>query len=357
MGVMASPFPRAARRVSCLACALAVLVAPALAAAAGVNPEKASAAEKAQAQARYQQGVKEYKTGDFANAVRDFKASYEIVASPNSHMMYARALRKSGKLDEAYEEFALTQNEAGKLAIKLPRYATAAESAEAEKNAVLQKVAAISVEIDGDPSQVTLYVGKREVPHARWRAIAVKPGQVDVTARVTGGRRAWRTVTAQVGHVTRVKLDTTRDVERNTGPLPPPAASTPTRSASNEARPADHRPVTKHRLRPYAYAAGGIGVAGLATFAISGAMSHSTYNHLEQTCKDRVCSPAQTSDIDRGRTEQTVANVGLAFGIAGAGAAVALFVIDLQHSSPDKDAASQLHMAAGPGSVSVRGTF
>jgi len=327
---------------------------PTLAHATGANPETASPAEKSRAQSRYEQAVKEYKAGDYAHAARDFNASYQVVASPNSHMMFARALREAGEYGHAYEEFALTQDEAGKLAVKLPRYATAAESAEAEKKSTLKNVAAISVEIKGDPSAVTLYVGSREVPHARWHAIAVKPGSVDVTARVTGGRRAWRTVTASVGQVTRVKFDVSKDMENTSAPLPPPVhhAAAPDTSA-----PGDTGTERKHPLRRYAYIAGGVGVVGLATFAIAGAMSHSTYNHLDATCKGHVCSPAQAGDIDKGKTQQTIANVGLGVGLVGLGAGVALFVIDLKQSSPRQDTAKRLELRAGPGSVSLRGSF
>lgn len=351
---MACPPSRAVRRLSRLACGLAVLAAPALAQATGANPETASPGEKSRAQTRYEQGVKEYKAGDYAHAAKDFKASYQIVASPNSHMMYARALREAGEYGRAYEEFALTQDEAGKLAVKLPRYATAAESAEAEKKDVLKKVAAISVEIQGDPSAVTLFVGSREVPHARWHAIAVKPGSVDVTARVTGGRRAWRTVQANVGQVTRVKLDITHDIENGSAPLPPPARH---HGAASAPGPADTGAGRSHPLRPYAFIAAGVGAAGLLTFTIAGSMSRATYNHLDETCKDHVCPPSQAGDIDKGKTQQTIANVGLVLGIAGIGAGVALFVVDLQHSSPGHDAARRLRVGAGPGSVSLGGTF
>ncbi len=338
--------------VASLVCGIAIL-APATANATGVNPESASAAEKSQAQARYEAGVKAYKAGSFDEAAKDFKASYEIVASPNSHMMYARALRDGGHAGQAFEEFSLTQDEAGKLAVKLPRYATAAESAEAEKNGVLKKVAAISVEIDGDPSAVTLYVGSREVPHARWRAIAVKPGSVDVTARVTGGRRAWRSVNATVGQVTRVHFDISKDIENPSEPLPPPVHHEETSSPG----PNDQGAQPTHRLRPYAYIAGGVGAAGLLTFAIAGSMSRSTYNHLDATCKNHVCPSGQAGDIDKGKTEQTIANVGLGVGIVGIGAGVALFVIDMKHSSPAHDSARRLQLRAGPGSVSLGGTF
>lgn len=355
MPPMACHCLRVVRCVSYLACGIAILLSPALARAAGANPETATATQKSQAQARYEQGVKAYKARHFDEAAKDFKASYEIVASPNSHMMYARALRDGGHPGQAYEEFALTQNEAGKLAIKIPRYATAAESAETEKNAVLKKVAAISVEIDGDPSAVTLYVNSRKIPHARWRAIAVKPGSVDVTARVTGGRRAWRTVTATIGKVTRVHFDISQDIEKSNAPLPPPAAHHAAEAPGPG--PSDQGLASKHRLRRYAYIAGGVGAAGLLTFAIAGSMSHSTYNQLDSSCKNHVCPPAQAGNIDKGKTEQTVANVGLGVGIVGIGAGVALFVLDMQHSSPSHDSARRLDVGVGPGSVSLRGSF
>ena len=72
---------------------------------------------------------------------------------------------------------------------------------------------------------------------------------------------------------------------------------------------------TSHRgLRTAAYVAGSVGVVGLATFAVFGALEKSTYNDLQSACQGGPCPPEKASDISTGRSRQTIANVGLAAG-------------------------------------------
>jgi hypothetical protein len=94
---------------------------------------------------------------------------------------------------------------------------------------------------------------------------------------------------------------------------PPPVASAPARRDS---------------LPPYVAVAGGIGLAGVVVFAVAGAMNRSTYGGLQEGCPASVCAADRQAEIDRGRTEQTVANVGLVVGLVGLGAGATLFVLD-----------------------------
>jgi hypothetical protein len=101
-----------------------------------------------------------------------------------------------------------------------------------------------------------------------------------------------------------------------------------------------------------------VAVAGLATFIVAGAMSNGTYSDLEKACGANPCPPGHDGDISTGRTQQTLANVGLGvFGVFAA-ASVTLFVI----GSPSKPAAQApagptARLGAGPSFVTLRGTF
>ncbi len=357
---MAVLLARAVRRFTnrCLVVALLLGVAAQPALAAGVAPEAASADQKATAQTQYEQGVAAYKSGKYADAASFFGRSYNVVASPNSHIMYARALRESGKLDAAYEEFAIAQAEAAEAAEHLPKYAVTAQAAEMERHDLLKRVAALSLEVVGEPSKVTLYVGTREVPRDRWRAVAVAPGSVDVTARLPGGHRIWQSVEARVGSVVRVKLDVAAEALASSElpTLPPPVHHDAGPQPPGPTGPPGAGPAPQRRsLKPYAYIAGGVGAAGLLTFVIAGSMSRSTYNDLESACPGGTCPPSEAGKIDSGKTQQTVANVGLVIGLLGVGAGVTLFVMDQKASS--EHAARHVDLVAGPGSMSLRGAF
>ena len=110
--------------------------------------------------------------------------------------------------------------------------------------------------------------------------------------------------------------------------------------------PEGHRPSP---LRLGAYAAGGVGVVGLAVFTIGGLAAHSTYNDLGSACHDGPCPADKQGEISSGKTQQTIANVGLVFGVAGVAAGATLFVLSL----PKGAATSSASLVASPGWIGV----
>jgi hypothetical protein len=110
----------------------------------------------------------------------------------------------------------------------------------------------------------------------------------------------------------------------------------------------------RSRLRPYAYVAAGVGVVGLATFFIAGAAANSKYSDLQSSCPNNACPPAKADEISGGKTAQTIANVGLVFGVLGAGAGVTLYVLSMPRRSADTVQAS---LVVGPSWLGLRGAF
>jgi len=96
-------------------------------------------------------------------------------------------------------------------------------------------------------------------------------------------------------------------------------------------------------MRTWAYIAGGVGVAGIATFAIFGAMSNSKNSKLQDNCTNNVCPADLKDDRDAGKRYQTIANIGLAVGIVGLGAGTALYLL-----SGKKEKAALHHPKSGP---------
>lgn len=335
------------------AVSLCLLLGAPGASARGVSPLKATAEQQAGAQQHYDAGVEHYKAQRFEAAQKEFLAAYDIVASPNAHVMYARALRESGDIGRAVEELAETREEAAALAVEVPRYAAAAELAEKELEAILPKIAAVAVEIEGATEGATVKVGGRSVARENWVAVSVAPGRVAVSVSLPDGRRARQTIDAQRGVIARVKLTPTAREPDDDDPEPTPAASAPPGSSAvppaGGTGPEPDRATAQHPYRTWAYVAGGVGVAGLLLFAIEGSMANSTFADLEGACPDRRCPSDRQSDIDRGRQQQTLANVGLVLGVVGLGAGTALYVLDL--------GASRTQVAVGPTGAVLRGSF
>jgi hypothetical protein len=110
-----------------------------------------------------------------------------------------------------------------------------------------------------------------------------------------------------------------------------------------------------NKLRTYSYIAGGVGVAGLAMFTIFGLMDNSTYSDLQSACVNGRCPSTKQSEIDSGRTQQTVANVGLVVGAVGVAAGATLFVLSLK--KPASPAAPTTGLVVSPGFVGLRGSL
>src|SRR5205823_13044545 len=88
---------------------------------------------------------------------------------------------------------------------------------------------------------------------------------------------------------------------------PPIEQPKPTSSASSGG--------TTTALRIGAIAAGGVGVAGMVRVFVAGPTSLGTFSDLEKRRgKNTPCPAALQGEVSRGKTEQTVANVGLALG-------------------------------------------
>ena len=103
----------------------------------------------------------------------------------------------------------------------------------------------------------------------------------------------------------------------------PAAAPTPTVTKKDE-------PVkTKGgSLRTIGFVVAGVGVAGMAVFAITGSMSNSKFDEVESGCGSKRCTDPKYADtIDSGKRLETIANVGLVVGGVGllAGGAMILF--------------------------------
>jgi hypothetical protein len=334
-------------------CALsAALLASSAAAASGVAPGDATTAQKGEAMGHFTAGKEAIEQQRWEKAVLELRASLEVVNSPNARLVLARALRDSGRTAEAWNEYARTIDDATKLAATEDRYAKTAEAATAERAELESKLALVTVTLAHAPADATLKVGGRLVPADEWsRPVAVPAGAVDLVLSDAGGRElARQTVSASLGEKTPVTLDA------QPPPPAPPQVTPPPESAKppEVALPVDATAGSGSRLRPYAYVVGGIGVAGLALFTVFGLLDNSTYSDLQAACPHNACPPNKQTEVDTGRTQQTVANVGLIVGAVGIAAGATLFVISL---SPRSSTGTTTGLVVMPGYLGWRGSL
>jgi len=308
--------------------------------AAGVDPSKATPVQREQAQSRFLKGRKYYDTRNYAAAVDEFRASHDIVASPNSLLFLARALRQKGDLVAAYVEFDKARVEAQELARDDSRYDKAGEAASTERDALTSKLGFVVIEVQHAGPDTTLKIGGDTIRRAGWGEPApVLPGTTEIDVETPGQPKVTSSVTVSAGQTEHTHIDA------QSSPAP--------EKAKAEVSPA---PANGHRetMRTAAYVAGGVGAAGLVTFLVAGVLSNRTYGDLQSTCGKGPCTSSSSNDeISRGKTQQTIANVGLVAFVLGAGAGVTLFVL----SQPHKDNTASARVLFDATGVKVRGSF
>jgi hypothetical protein len=323
---------------------LAICLASAGAVAGGVAPESATPAQKKQATEQFLAGSTAFQAGRFEDARSAFEASYGTVASPNSHLMLARTLAKLGRFGEAHAHFEATVQEAEAAATHDPKYKEAGETAKGELAELASKVGMIEVRTVPAQAGGKVRVEGRELDvTAASRPIAVTPGKVTVEL-VSGATSEQRVVDVTAG---------SSAVADFTPPMAQPAPPPPTPVASAEVS------TGSTGKRTLAYVAGGVGIAGLLTFAIFGSMNNSTFSDLEDQCPNRVCPAKLKDDADAGQTYQTVANVGLFVGVIGLATGGVFYYLSTKETPPGTSAQPSKvpHIGLGPRGVTVSGRF
>ncbi len=299
-----------------------------IALADGVLPDVATPVQREQAQQRFARGKELMAKQDYAGALTEFRASHEIVASPNTRLEISRCLRGMGKLVAAYVELGRTSVEAKELLVQDNRYQKAYDAASAERADMAPKLGFVTLNVQNATDATTVTVGGEEIRRAAWGEPApVAPGATDVVVSTPGHAPAKRTVTLVAGQKATVTIDAMAG-EPSPAPPPPPPEPAPVETSSGRAS-----------LRPWAYVAGGIGAAGLVTFGIFAVMAKSTYDDLNSACNGGPCPSSKNGEISSGKTQQVVANVGLGVGIAGVAIGATLFVLSMPKSTPDSGAA------------------
>jgi hypothetical protein len=306
----------------------------------GVMPAAATPVQREQAQARFARGKELLGKKQYEAALAEFRASHEIVGSPNTRLELARCLRAMGKLVAAYAELGRTAVEAKELVGQDNRYQRAYDSATAERAEIEPQLGFVALTIQNPTDETKVAVGGEQIRRAAWGEPAPAiAGSTEVVVETPGHAPVKRTVSLAAGQKTALTIDAQSGELPGGPPAPPPPTPLPDTGPSP--------------LRTAAYVAGGVGVAGLVTFGIAGMMARSTYNDLNTTCNGGPCPADKVGEISSGKTQQTIANVGLIVGIAGVAAGGTLFVLSLSKGT----AGPSTGLVVSPGWMGVHGSF
>lgn len=306
--------------------------------AASAAPTADNSAKKATA--HYTKGVDLFNTKKFALALEQFKLSYAAVPSPNSHLYIARCIGKLGDAHAAYAEFDKVIAEATERGKTEDKYLRTRDGAREERDELLSKVALVTINVVHPGPTTVVRIGDTEVPREQWdKPFAIPPGSVE--AKISAGDRVIdsKLATINAGQSQTLVLDAAAAPVVATGP----GADQPATKGG------------KSSLRPAGIALGAVGVAGFVMFAVAGSMSKSTYSTLEKDCGGGPCPASRADDISAGKTQQTLANVGLVVGAVGVAAGATLLVLSLGKSKSAP--APTTGLVVGPGYLGVNGRF
>jgi hypothetical protein len=282
----------------------------ALAIAAAIAFSAGPAAAQVDAKTEFTDAQKLFDAGRQAEALPHFRAAFAASSSPNARLMIARCLVALGKTAEAYEEMATTTREAAARADTDPKYARTRDAAAAEMVMLERRIgklvvalaepgAGAAVTLDGAP----LAADRLGVP------VAVQPGKLTIEATHAGDKPVRREVTIGAGETKTVAIAFTSAA----------VAAAPITTAPKDAPPIDAAaPQHGGGVRVAGFFVAGLGVAGMGAFAGAGLAAKSKFTSVEAACGGVRCTdPKYGSDIDSGKTLQTLANLGLGVGVAG----------------------------------------
>jgi hypothetical protein len=342
-------------RVPLAAVLFVLALSPASALADGVLPSAATPVQREHAQAKFMRGKDLFSQKKFEEALAEYRASIDIVASPNTRLQIARTLRAMSKYVAAYAELGRTLIEAKELAAEDSRYQRAYDAAVQERSELQPLMGFVTLTVQNPADGTRILLGTEEIRRAEWaEPLPIYGGKADIEVDTPGHAPVKVPVSVAPGG----KAELTIDAQSGTPDVPvaAPAAPPPPPAPAPPPPPSGTSP-----LRLGAYVAGGVGVIGLATFAIFGAMAGSTYNDLQSACGSGPCPSSKADEISSGKTQQVVANVGLGVGIVGLAAGGTLFVLSLKKHAPEQalsaPAVRSAALVVSPSSVGVRGTF
>jgi hypothetical protein len=297
--------------------------------------------------ARFANAQKLYKDGKFADALPIFRELTDSTHSPNARLYVGLCLQALGKHVDAHKAFSAVVKEVNEHPDE--KYQQTREAA-IEQLAVLNvRVGRVIIAVaDAPPALAVTLDGVAVQESALGSAIVVDPGAHKIEASGSGVTAQKREVKVEGGDVKTVTLSFKKNVEETPFNVAgAPAASEPA-PTTVEVKPSDGA-----TMRTMSFVAGGVGVAGLGVFTVAGLMARSTFKDLETQCPGRCADNSYVDKIDRGKTLQTAANVGLVVGVVGVATGVTLFIV----GRPRRDPAVAVSLSGGGATVSYTAGF
>ncbi|MBL8743831.1 MAG: hypothetical protein JNK04_22135 [Myxococcales bacterium] len=308
--------------------------------AQGVGIGEATELQKREAQAHYEKGAKLFELKKLEDALKAFKQSYDVVRSPNAHLMISRALLEMGEILRAHQELVATEAEAK----GNERYASTAEKARALRADLEKKVALVRVTAKGgDPTKHTVRVGTTVMALDEERPFFPATVQIELLEGTTV--KATMVAALAAGDKKSFELS----AEAPAAPPPPPQLPPPP-------PPAPRTSVDSKAMIISGVVIGVVGLAGIGVGTSLFFLAKSDADNLDATCgaTGKQCPAGSTDLIDTGRGKLMGSQIAFALGGGLAAVGTGVFIGGLA-TKPDKK--EQVSLSVGLGSAWLSGRF
>jgi hypothetical protein len=282
--------------------------------------------DSAPADALFQEGKRLMDEQRFAEACPRLTDSQRLDPAGGTAIAVAVCNESLGKLATAWSSFheamAMAKRDGRKDREKRARDGIAA---------LEPRLPRLTITVEGDPA-VSVRRDGNEVPPTAWGTpVPVDPGEHVIEADAAGKQRWTQRVVVVEGESKSITVASLAAA----APLVRPTPSTAQRTAG--------------------WAVGGVGVAGILTGTVAGAIAYSKARSANDRCPGTDCTDAgAVNDSHAAGRAAVVSNVGFAVGAVGVLTGVVLLV-----TAAKADGGTQLGLVAGPGGVSagVHGRF
>lgn len=301
--------------------------------------------DAATAETKFNAGLRLFKAGKMSDALPVFREVADGNGSPNARLYVGHCLQQLGKYVEAHRAFTAVVKQTTQRGDT--KYETTREAALAQLGLLEPRIAKVVVSLADVPSGLAVRLDGTALEEKELGSpIVVEPGAHKIEGTATDMAPVSRDITVEAGE-SKTTILTFKKLEAA------PA------SASVEAAPKpEGAPSKPFPTRTVGFVVGGVGVAGMAVFTVAGLMAKSTFGRMSDVCGTAGCSdPAQVSDIDKGKSQQTLANVGLVVGLVGLTAGATLVILGGRSSGNDAPATVAVSGLPGGGAISYTGKF
>jgi hypothetical protein len=331
---------------------------PLLALALGLSqPRQAFAQTPAEnvaaARALGMQGVQLADDGKCAEAIPPLERAESLYHAPSILGRLGECQVAVGQLVLGTENLNRTVREP--LAANAPQaFRDAQVRAQKVLDAALPRIARLVIRVSPEVPNVTVNIGKAEVPAALLGAERpTDPGTHQITASAPGYLQAQSYVTLTEGGRQELTLSLVKDPNAAAAAAPPPTPTAPVRPAT----PISHPPsVPESKPKTAAYVLLGVGAAGLVTGGVTGVMALGKKNDLD--CPDKECPPGtQQDNLDSAKTLALVSTIGFGVGIAGAVVGTILLVSGGKSESPQTATLPRTRPYVRGNTIGLEGSF